>query len=456
MILTLQGIGTTTDAPFGGERTIEPGQVLQIGRALDNDWVLADPSCQVSKRHCAVSHEGGRFVVTDFSTNGVFFDDEAAPLGRGTTRPLTNGQTLQIGPYRFAVSINAQEPPEEPPETPSEAPLAIATPSPAAVSVSSILNGTALHQDTRAGASLGQPSADWLADVPAGAFAKAHASRPVGWNAPPGVAPDAINARATTGDAGQSATTSHSEHSAAVHAFVRLPESTQMLPSDWNEPPTTAASGGEGKVSPSRLSAHSADHAEAKQRLIAAFLDGAGLPEDALDAADQESAFREAGRMLRVAVEGTRKLLASASTLERELTTAANAVAATRHSPLESPKDAASALRTMIGQPSPGTITGSTAMSHGFAHITAHELALVAAIGEILAKVAAALDPVSVRARADAKRRPFFARSRKARYWNVFEARYQALGNGSLEKRSMAEVTTHLFAKAYAQQLRKS
>jgi type VI secretion system FHA domain protein len=452
MILTLQGIGTTTDAPFSGERAIEPGQVLQIGRALDNDWVLADPSCQVSKRHCAVSHEGGRFVVTDFSTNGVFFDDEAAPLGRGTTRPLTNGQTLQIGPYRFAVSISAQEPLEEPPQEP----LAIATPSPAAVSVSSILNGTAPHQDTRAGASLGQPSADWLADVPAGAFAKAHASRPVGWNAPPGVAPDAVDARATIGDAGQSATTNHSEHSAAVHAFVRLPESTQMLPSDWNEPLTTGVSGSEGNMSPLRPSAQSADHAGAMQQLIAAFLDGAGLPDDALDTFNQERAFREAGRMLRVAVEGTRKLLASASTLESELAAAASAVTATRHSPLESSKDATSALRTMIGPPSPGAVSGSTAMSQGFAHITAHELALVAAIGEMLAKVAAALDPASVRARVDAKRRPFFARSRKARYWNAFEARYQALGNGSPEKRSMAEVTTHLFAKAYAQQLRKS
>jgi predicted component of type VI protein secretion system len=109
MALRLRGIGTTTGDEFVGERVIDAGQVLRIGRAHENDWVVADPTCQVSKRHCAISHQAGRFVLSDLSTNGVFVDDEALPVGRDAMRPLTNGQKLQIGIYRFAVDIDAAD-----------------------------------------------------------------------------------------------------------------------------------------------------------------------------------------------------------------------------------------------------------------------------------------------------------------------------------------------------------
>jgi type VI secretion system FHA domain protein len=308
---------------------------------------------------------------------------------------------------------------------------------------------------TRAGESVGRPSADWLTDVPAGAFANAHPSRLAGWNAPPGITQTAVDTHATVAEAEQSAVIDHSEHAEAVHAFVRLPESTQVLPSDWNEPPTARAAGDECNISVLRPPGQTMDHAGARQRLIAAFLDGAGLPGEALDDMNQEVAFREAGRMLRVAIEGTRKLLASASSLESELAAAARSAKTINHSTLVSSNDAASALQTLIGPPRPGSVSGSTAMSQGFADVTAHEMALVAAIGEVMSKITAELDPATIRARTDAKRRPFFTRSRRTRYWNAFETCCQALDNGSPVGRPLGEVTMHLFAQAYAQRLRE-
>jgi type VI secretion system FHA domain protein len=453
MALTLRGIGTTTGEPFAGERAIESGEVLRIGRALENDWVLADPTCQVSKRHCAVSHEGDRFVVTDFSTNGVFFGEETTPVGRGATRPLTDGQTLQIGVYRFAVTVEAAAPAIGAAPAIAATPAIGVAPPPSAVSVSSILDGTAPEGEARAAASLGRPSAEWLAGVPAGTFAKATASGQVGWDAPPDIGL-AMETRAPAAEIRSSRLADHSEHAAAVHAVVRLPESQQALPSDWNEPLATARPDGAGNVAVLRPAGQTADHGGVR-RLVFAFLDGAGLPGDALDAMNQEIALREAGRMLRVAIDGTRKLLAGATLFETELAVARQPASRERDNALRSSNDAPAALKAMIGPPRPGCASGSATMSESFDRITAHEMALVNAFGDVIAKLAAELDPASIRARSDAKDKRLLLGNSKARYWDAFEAGCGMLRTNSPGSQSLAEVATRLLADAYAQQLRE-
>jgi len=442
MVLTLKGIGTTTGEPFADEQVLERGKVLRIGRAVENDWVLVDPTCQVSKRHCALSHESGRFIITDLSTNGVFVDDESTPVGCGAMRPLKNGQTLQIGIYRFAVSVDA-----------GEATIDVVPRRPEA-SVSSILYGTAPDVGAGLAGSLRRSHADWLASVPAGGFDRAHATRPLGWDAPPEVGTLAVDTRAAP-EFEQSHFADYSEHVAAVQAIVRLPDRRQTLPSDWNDPVTTSRPEGERNVSVLRPVGQATDHEGARQRLIAAFLDGAGLPSDALDAMNQEIAFREVGRMLRVTVEGTGKLLNCAALFETEFVIAQRTGHAAGSNALRSSTDAASTLQSLIGPPRPGSASGATTMSESFAQITAHEMALVAAVGDVLARIAADLDPAAIRARSEVEHRSLLASRRKAHCWDAFEAGYEALRSDSPNGQSLAEVSTQLLAGAYAQQLRE-
>jgi predicted component of type VI protein secretion system len=230
MGLRLRGIGTTTGEEFVEERIIDAGQVLRIGRALENDWVVADPTCQVSKRHCAISHQAGRFVLNDLSTNGVFVDNEPAPVGRDAVRPLENGQKLQIGVYRFAVDIDTTEA------------IAVTAP-PSVMSVSTILDGTTPHAGAREAPV--QPSPDWLASVPTAGFARASAARPLGWDSPPDFRPQSA---VEMPEIGPSQFSDRSEQLAAVHAIVRLPDNKQTLPADWNEPSTMLATEAEGNV----------------------------------------------------------------------------------------------------------------------------------------------------------------------------------------------------------------
>ncbi|HEY2419436.1 MAG TPA: type VI secretion system-associated FHA domain protein TagH [Steroidobacteraceae bacterium] len=77
-----------------------------IGRAHDNDWVLPDPQRYLSAHHARVKFRNGAFYLLDSSTNGVFVNERAEPLGRRASHPLRDGDRLQLGDYLIAVSID--------------------------------------------------------------------------------------------------------------------------------------------------------------------------------------------------------------------------------------------------------------------------------------------------------------------------------------------------------------
>ena len=76
-----------------------------IGRGVDNDWVLSDPERFLSSRHCQVSREGERYYLTDLSTNGTFVNGSPEPLGRGSRIVLNDGDSFDVGEYRFKVVL---------------------------------------------------------------------------------------------------------------------------------------------------------------------------------------------------------------------------------------------------------------------------------------------------------------------------------------------------------------
>jgi len=88
-------------------KSIERGQ-LTIGRAPTADWVLSDPDRLLSKLHCRVEQRNDRFVLTDTSTNGVFVNESASPLGTGNERALQDGDRLQLGGFTLVASIEAR------------------------------------------------------------------------------------------------------------------------------------------------------------------------------------------------------------------------------------------------------------------------------------------------------------------------------------------------------------
>ena len=58
-----------------------------VGRAPDNDWVLPDARRVVSGHHCVVQYHGGKFWLSDTSTNGVYVNDAEEPVAERPERP---------------------------------------------------------------------------------------------------------------------------------------------------------------------------------------------------------------------------------------------------------------------------------------------------------------------------------------------------------------------------------
>src|SRR5271166_4826645 len=87
------------------ESRVIGGGEYGIGRGPGNDWVLADPNREISKRHCLIAFRSGQWQIADLSTNGTFLNNEKSPIGPGGTRPLRSGDRLGLGPYEIEVEI---------------------------------------------------------------------------------------------------------------------------------------------------------------------------------------------------------------------------------------------------------------------------------------------------------------------------------------------------------------
>ncbi|MEQ8584653.1 MAG: type VI secretion system-associated FHA domain protein TagH [Thalassobaculaceae bacterium] len=76
-----------------------------IGRGRRCDWRLPDPDRFVSTTHADIAFDGSRFHVTDLSTNGLFVNGSATPLGRGVRRPLQDGDRLTLGDFELVAHL---------------------------------------------------------------------------------------------------------------------------------------------------------------------------------------------------------------------------------------------------------------------------------------------------------------------------------------------------------------
>jgi len=80
-----------------------------IGRSLQNDWILPDPDRYISGRHATIDYKGGIYYLADTSSNGVYVNNEAEPIGKGNPRRLFNGDRLRMGDFVFEVRVDSGE-----------------------------------------------------------------------------------------------------------------------------------------------------------------------------------------------------------------------------------------------------------------------------------------------------------------------------------------------------------
>ncbi|HYC56974.1 MAG TPA: type VI secretion system-associated FHA domain protein TagH [Candidatus Binatia bacterium] len=106
------------DSFTGEDLEVAPEEIAVIGRDASCDWVLADPKCELSRRHCRVLFRDGDWWIEDLqSTNGVLLPDGYRKVGRDRPFRLQDQQMLVLGGYTVRVEF---EPGRRPSRLPTE------------------------------------------------------------------------------------------------------------------------------------------------------------------------------------------------------------------------------------------------------------------------------------------------------------------------------------------------
>ena len=59
----------------------------------------------ISRRHCSIAFDNGRFVLTDSSINGVYINRAPKPTERNIRVPLNGGDVIGVGNYLMSVAL---------------------------------------------------------------------------------------------------------------------------------------------------------------------------------------------------------------------------------------------------------------------------------------------------------------------------------------------------------------
>lgn len=86
---------------------IPPGKAVRLGRAVECDVVLTDPT--ISRKHCVVGSHGDRWFITDAGSRAGTLVN-ALQIPPNQPAPIEPGDLVSLGPWLFRVNIGAQAP----------------------------------------------------------------------------------------------------------------------------------------------------------------------------------------------------------------------------------------------------------------------------------------------------------------------------------------------------------
>ncbi len=458
-------------------RTLASG-TLSIGRAAGNDWVLSDPDRHLSKTHCVISIEGGRPVLTDLSTNGVFINGAREPTERDSRVVLTDGDELRIGDYvinvtelggatlsgldPFVSPAVAPTPPAAaaparlpslqrstpdplgddpldnpfgldaaPPPAPFAHPLPPAPPPSRGTDPFDLLDenqprAPTLDNDLFSGAT---PSESWQGpSQPDNADAPAHA-----FSVPKPIAPvsiDDLDFDALLGD-----TPPGQPPPAPATAAPPQPPAPPVPPAP--HPPAALAGAVEGGADP-----------------LAAFLTGAGVADLRLPNQSADAALRAAGALFRAMVEGLREVLMSRSAIKNEFRVEQTMLRARDNNALKFSVTPEEAVAALLLPDRPGYKPPLDAVREAFADVRGHEIAVMAGVQTALIGLLRRFDPEALEKRLQpGMLDAVLPAARRARTWELFCATYKDIAREAED--DFQSVFGREFARAYDAQSRK-
>ena len=455
-------------------RTFTDG-TMSIGRGAGNDWVLADPDRLLSKTHCMISLEGSRYVLTDTSTNGVFVNGAREPTARDSRAFLTDGDTFRMGDY--TITITEAEVSAAPRQAPAASGFGSAnigggdpfgdagddpfgaepgtifhhpvskpatvfrTEDPFATAAAARPGSLDLDDDLFQGVT---PAESWTgpsqrdnADAPKLAFAPPKAVAPVNF--------DDLDIDDLLGDEpiGSPVTQAPPPPRPVTQpAAAPLPEAAPP-------PPVYAAP----PVAPAHSPATPASTADAAA-MLAALLQGAGVPDLRFANQSPEASLEAAGTVFRAMVEGLREVLMSRAAIKNELRVEQTMMRSRDNNALKFSVTVEEAVAALLLPPRPGYKAPIAAVREAAKDIQSHEMAVMAGVQTALIGLLKRFDPEALEARlSPARLDSILPGARKARIWELFCSTYKDIAKEAED--DFQSVFGREFAKAYDAQMKK-
>jgi type VI secretion system protein len=461
---------------------------LTIGRAQGNNWVLPDPDRHLSKFHCMISAEGGRYILNDLSTNGVFINGAQNRTQPNSRTPLAHGDEIRLGDYVLSVAesgptattspaigddLFAAPAPQTGPQLEPFAPI-----DPLATASGPAGSSGFSHPVSRPAPALRADDPFDLADEkqayqPSADEDLFRGQQPAeNWDGPsqrddldaqlqafsapkplPTVDPNEIDFDALLGN-----------------SLTDLPEPLAPRPAAPSAPATpTAWSSPAAAPPPPRVPAPAAapvavapvmptpqpavaEPAADGSRLLAAFLQAAGVPD--LQVADPERTLRAAGEVFRAMVEGLLQVLMSRAEIKNALRVERTILRAGDNNPLKFAAGSEDAIAALLLPKKPGYKARLESTREAFDDIKAHEMAVMAGVQTALLGLLKRFEPAALESRLQ----PGMIDSvlpvaRKARFWEMFCATYRDIAREAQD--DFNAVFGREFARAYDAQSQK-
>lgn len=469
--------------PDGGpiEITVAGRRGIDIGRDQYLDWVLPDPDRVVSGKHAEIRFREGGYWLTDVSRNGTFLNRNQQRLQE--PHRLADGDRVEIGHYVIAVRLAGEtETGEATPvmaarqATPEAywAPTGDVAPAISARDLRPPSQARPVRPDVidwaidvpepgpaRAPEEFAPPPGpqasgmDWaVASVPAAPLPPPPVPTPrrrlapadaspwevdpepdlsAGWELPPlPSAPDAPPAAASP------ASGPPDSQPPAAEPPRHRPDDPSPIP-PFAEPPAAPA------ILPRTARPEESREGDVMQR----FARGLGVPVETIAWRDAGDLAEELGQIVRLASDNVKQLLTARAEAKRVArTTNQTMIQALDNNPLKFAPTIDDALRIMLGRPSGGYLDSRRALETSFRDLKSHQVKTFSAMQHAVRLLLDDLAPEAI-AEADEGDRGLggLLGSRKARLWEIYAARWDAVA--SAQEDGMAGAFTLLFAECY-------
>lgn len=361
-----------------------------IGRGPENDWVLPDESRYVSSRHAVIDYQGGAYYLVDTSRNGVFVNGSDTPVGQGHPQRLFDGDQLRIGEFEIAVDISGGD--EELREDGMR---------------DSIVRAQLVPEDE---------SVELMLVAEDKLTADSHLQRHL-------TPTSAVVAKAKGG---------------APRRPVAVPDAPKKAPQKPSPAASTAPAAG----------------ADPEQRILAQFLEAAGIKPEAIAGQSATEVLQGSAKLLRVMVSGLMELLRERSHMKDTFRLPQTVMQAAQNNPLKFSPTVDEALRYLLNDRGEGAyLSAEDAVRAAFRDVRQHEQALVKAMLQAVQDYVERFDPEELKGRFDKglKRGGLLSSANKLKYWELYEESYPALTQR--EEGGPPQLFTEEFARAYLQEI---